>query len=424
MLRFAAASGRQLIRRVDCSSYSPQPAHVSLSALTLRSRNPRLALGESFSRCLSSKTEVLPPTSSLAQANYHRDVFYAKPSDGSLVNEDSVREIVQTMVPRAVSVAAQYISVSVVVGGITNSLFKATFSASDQPAVLVRVFGGEGMIDRDLENATFKALSDSGVGTEYFGRFGNGRVEGWIEGAKDITLSQMAAPEVMSEVAVQLARLHAYSLPAELQAFYAQPGMWPQLWSWLEQAKQDAGSMEQRWGGAAAERWRPIQIELFGEHFEKAEQELTLLQKAIPTDAPTVFAHNDLLAGNIMVNAATGQTHLIDFEYGGCNYRGFDIANHWNEWAGGTQKEMNGVPEYERFPTSEQQRAFCSAYLLEAVGDDSGVEALLAESNKFVLANHWYWGLWAVNQAVIEGTAEFDYVRYAEERIRRYFKTK
>ena len=59
---------------------------------------------------------------------------------------------------------------SVVVGGITNSLFKATFCASDQPAVLVRVFGGEGMIDRDLENATFKALSDSGVGTEYFGR--------------------------------------------------------------------------------------------------------------------------------------------------------------------------------------------------------------------------------------------------------------
>ena len=25
---------------------------------------------------------------------------------------------------------------------------------------------------------------------------------------------------------------------------------------------------------------------------------------------------------------------------------GYDIANHWNEWAGGTQAEMNGVCEY------------------------------------------------------------------------------
>merc|ERR1712217_762162 len=117
-------------------------------------------------------------------------------SDGSVVNVDSVRQIVQRLVPHASDVAAQDISISVVVGGITNSLFKAAFPGKDQPSVLIRVFGGEGMIDRDLENATFKALSDSGVGTQYFGRFGNGRVEGWIEGAKDLELSEMAAPEV------------------------------------------------------------------------------------------------------------------------------------------------------------------------------------------------------------------------------------
>ena len=38
-----------------------------------------------------------------------------------------------------------------------------------------------------------------------------------------------------------------------------------------------------------------------------------------------------------MVHAATAAITLIDFEYGSMNFRGFDIANHFNEWAGGTE---------------------------------------------------------------------------------------
>ena len=35
-----------------------------------------------------------------------------------------------------------------------------------------------------------------------------------------------------------------------------------------------------------------------------------------------------------MLGTTTKEVTLIDFEYGGANYRGFDLANHWNEWAG------------------------------------------------------------------------------------------
>lgn len=34
----------------------------------------------------------------------------------------------------------------------------------------------------------------------------------------------------------------------------------------------------------------------------------------------------------------TGALHLIDFEYGSKCYRAFDVANHWNEWAGGSNE--------------------------------------------------------------------------------------
>ncbi len=40
---------------------------------------------------------------------------------------------------------------------------------------------------------------------------------------------------------------------------------------------------------------------------------------------------------------ASGELKLIDFEYGGPNYRAFDIANHFNEWAGGTGLQPSAV---------------------------------------------------------------------------------
>ena len=116
--------------------------------------------------------------------------------------------------------------------------------------------------------------------------------------------------------------------------------------------------------------------------------------------------------------------HLIDFEYGGSNYRGFDIANHWNEWAGGTQEHMNGVCEYHRFPSENDQLQFCQAYLQEAEGSSVGAPKLVEEANAYVLVNHWYWGLWAINQAVMEGVDGFDYITYAESRARQYYQCK
>jgi len=87
--------------------------------------------------------------------------------------------------------------------------------------------------------------------------------------------------------------------------------------------------------------------------------------------------------------------HLIDFEYGGMNYRGFDIANHFNEMAGGTD---NGTPDYSLFPSREHMRMFCTAYL-EKYGGKTTVDQLLEEVDIFVLLDHWYWGIWAINMA-------------------------
>eukprot|EP00878_Enallax_costatus_P032104 GHUV01035205.1.p1 GENE.GHUV01035205.1~~GHUV01035205.1.p1 ORF type:complete len:192 (+),score=40.02 GHUV01035205.1:192-767(+) len=62
------------------------------------------------------------------------------------------------------------------------------------------------------------------------------------------------------------------------------------------------------------------------------------------THSPVVFGHNDLLSGNILVLQQPGfdpedpdregPVGFIDYEYGAYTYRGFDIGNHFTEYAG------------------------------------------------------------------------------------------
>ncbi len=54
------------------------------------------------------------------------------------------------------------------------------------------------------------------------------------------------------------------------------------------------------------------------------------------------------------VDSSTMQ--FIDFEYGSYNYRGYDFANNWCEYAG-----FEG--DYSRYPDEQQQALFVTNYL-------------------------------------------------------------
>jgi ethanolamine kinase len=360
-------------------------------------------------------------------------LLYEDLKDGD-TNVSALKDIVLGVLEaRGETVDRSLLEFSIVSGGITNKLFKCE---APNTSYTVRVYGGEGMINREVETETFIALADAKVGKEYIGEFGNGRVEGWIGNADALVLEDMARPEIFRLTAQELAKLHRMKMPPKLAEHYGEPSLWSQLHSWLDQAQSSVHLIGEKWGPATASRFDRIHNLYLGSTdangrwtMDRVEKELVYLESTIPRDlSPAVFAHNDLLAGNILLNKVTGAVHLIDFEYGGMNYRGFDIANHWNEWAGGTQTEMNGKCEYERFPTPGAQYAFCEAYLSEENGDVppeiDTVMSLMEESNKFVLLNHWFWGLWAVNQVVLEGTEHFDYLTYTESRAEQYFKTK
>jgi len=129
-----------------------------------------------------------------------------------------------------------------------------------------------------------------------------------------------------------------------------------------------------------------------------------------------------------------GRVQFIDFEYGGWNHRGFDLGNHFCEYAGFD-------PDYEKsYPTQEQQEWFFRAYLEGWRGRGGGIEGGREEGeeeekefweglyvwvNRYACAAHLFWGYWAVIQAKYS-PIEFDFLNYASQRLAGYeaFKKK
>lgn len=118
---------------------------------------------------------------------------------------------------------------------------------------------------------------------------------------------------------------------------------------------------------------------------------------------------------------------FIDYEYGGTNYYAYDIANHFNEYAGGTATVDQSTPQYDRRPTPQQQNDFLHSYVEEYNQTTTTRRTLLTvakvaqEVHGLLLANHLVWGLWGLLQAAGEGCdGALDYLQYAQCRFAQY----
>lgn len=382
--------------------------------------------------------------------------------------------------------------------GITNQLFVVSVHTKSEGELkqrfLMRIFGAEGIIDRTIENRLFASLAEVGIAPGYLGRFANGRCEEFLDGWKNLGHADIRKPTLSPHIAAKLAEVHSFTVPAPLNEHFdsTRSGVWAQLKLWVDVLEKSPVSDSEVAAGikSFAEKY------FGGDGFPTLRSWICQLENEAPATAPVCFCHNDLLAFNIMRrlkptssediaptkdsaeasppredddNTLPEETQgsqpeeipapgprdiqLIDFEYGCYNYRGFDVANHFCEWAGGSD---DAKPLYEFFPSNEQQLLFCSAYLqarqtmaasapsssartaptpidrggagksTAEVGsspvvpsssiDERELLSLLQEVRFFVPVVHVYWTVWALNQARDEGVDDFDFLLYAHNR--------
>ncbi|KAG2769000.1 hypothetical protein Pcac1_g19849 [Phytophthora cactorum] len=284
-------------------------------------------------------------------------------------------------------------------GAMTNLIFAVHKPDGKDRDVLVRVYGEgtESFFSRVEETRLFQLLSDKKIGVNLLGQFANGRAEKLIHGST-YTNKRMRQPEESRIIAKQLRVFHELDIDIDRKPTYI-----TSIRKLLEVARIKC----------TADKFKGI-VDL--KQLAKDVDELEKILAEVPS--PIVLSHNDLQYGNIMKNDA-GDAVLIDFEYTSYNPRGYDLGNHFCEWAYDYHKTVNAhLGDFAKYPTQEQQRHFCRAYLAGKDGDENDVsenevESLRLEANMYSMATHLYWTIWGYIQAS-QSTIDFDYLGFAQ----------
>ncbi|XP_035816282.1 probable ethanolamine kinase-like isoform X2 [Zea mays] len=284
------------------------------------------------------------------------------------------------------SIDSSRFSIETVSGGITNLLLKVSVKGNNgnDSSVTVRLYGPNTdlVIDRKRELQAIPYLSAAGFGARLLGMFENGVVQSFIY-ARTLSPADMKEPKIAAEIAKELRKFHQVDIPGSKE---------PQLWNDIFKFLKKAAALKFE-DNEQQKRYVKISFTEIQDEVKELKDLLDILH------APVVYAHNDLLSGNLMLNDLEGKLYFIDFEYGSYSYRGYDIANHFNEYAGFDC-------DFNLYPDKDAQYHFFRNYLhpdrpSEVQAQD--MEVLYVETNTFRLASHIYWALWALIQHLNAG---------------------
>ncbi|RWS27241.1 choline/ethanolamine kinase-like protein 3 [Leptotrombidium deliense] len=308
-------------------------------------------------------------------------------------------------------------------GGLSNILFLCSLPSTHTPLngeptqVLLRMYGQMHSTGDDqtqitvTESVIFMLLSERNLGPKLYGVFPGGRLEEYIS-ARALACSELRDPDLSSVIARKLANVHSLSVPINKEPIW----MFETMNNWLQTVRKislDSVKPDKRQLAASLIRFN-------------FESEIEWLKRFLKNaKSPAVFCHNDLQEGNILLTECQKPSNkaksnelvlkelndrivLIDFEYCAYNYRGFDIANHFCEWAldYSNTEYPHFYAKFENFPNEEEQRRFVRSYIKNMnfdVDDDTNdlnsEDHIMMEANYFILATHLLWTLWSINNA-------------------------
>ncbi|KAJ2401144.1 hypothetical protein GGI23_001590 [Coemansia sp. RSA 2559] len=240
---------------------------------------------------------------------------------------------------------------------------------------LLRVYGTNTEIfnSRDKELFWIKQLSSRKIGPQTYGIFGNGRLEEFLE-STTLTKDDIRNVLTSKQIAQRMCELHTlvghhrpFSEDGEEQnngdtAAYLskKPDLWPNIDALM-------GFMQNNWPEIRSKCDVNAQCAGILDNWRQVEQAVCRFKTYIEKDvhSPIVFSHNDLLYNNILRLEGSGEIVLIDYEFSGYNYRGFDIANHFFTWMYDfSNLENPHILDMARYPTVEQRHNFLRAYVL------------------------------------------------------------
>jgi len=330
--------------------------------------------------------------------------------------------------------------------GLSNVIYRVT--ALDQLAspasVIYRKFGENSeIINREQENYVFTELAKRGLGPSYHGGDDKSRVEGFYE-SRPLKATEVNEIPIRRGVAKSLAALHQ----VQIEDLDKKPVILRVL--------EDGGLIKTTEAKAQKDIYTPEESAWLKDILTLAgEEEINFLKEILPTKTESiVFSHNDLHAQNILLLDQSQRLVLIDYEYASYNYRGYDIANFFNEACIDYTNEE--YPYYtldtNKYPCDADLIDFIKYYLFfskfngriadeQAALDDEAylkrtvqelgdleafnqeIEEIYKEVRVCAMLSHYYWVLWSVVMSK-NPEVNFDYIEYAKRRYDVYQQLK
>jgi ethanolamine kinase len=306
---------------------------------------------------------------------------------------------------------------------------------------------------RPEETRSHSLLARHGLAPALHARFENGLLYKFIAGSVCVP-SDLRRPEVWRGVAQRLGEWHATLPISSISSTCPAPSQLSphnKRASLVDMAQLTPGKpIPNVW--TTMQRWilaLPTSTTAQSNRRDQLMTELGSLTKLLGDTPgvgganPFVFAHCDLLSGNVIIepspssasasrrSSASGSSEepetastvsFIDYEYATPAPASFDIANHFAEWGGFDC-------DYTAMPARSTRRAFLREYLRSfsahqnRVYKESELEELFEQVDRFRGVPGFYWGIWALIQAQIS-LIDFDYASYAEVRLGEYWAWK
>lgn len=260
------------------------------------------------------------------------------------------------------------------------------------------------LIDRDAETRNILLLHRHGFAPQLYATFRNGLAYEYVPGVT-LDVASVRSGKVWPLVARHMAKMHRIDL-GEL-GVATEPVLKAKMAQFLKLVPDIFSDADKQQRFA----------EIFPSVQELRAESDVLYSHLSSLGSPTVFCHNDLLLGNVIHNAAESSVTFIDYEYGAPNFQAFDIGNHFQEYAG--VEDIN----YSRYPDEKYQKTWLREYLREFLAtetvSDADVHRLYVQVNKFSLAAHFLWAIWALIQAE-HSSIDFDFLHFGQMHFEEY----
>ena len=377
---------------------------------------------------------------------------------------DTVADVVLNVCPNMVGLTVEDMDITQLGGGLTNVLYlvegqEPNLANDGENTIvksLVRVNGSQDsdiLVNREIENRISAFLSAKGEAPRYFGRFRNGRVEEFYEGALPLCPLDLGASEEQIKVGTKECKGYTWGIAEAMGRLHRiETGdgicktdlgvgqVWEQTDEWIGIVE---GTMEEGLrrevdekvgkgglsgkGGNTEGVWEGIKKE-WEEIKGKLQSEGVGVGGKFGREVK--FTHMDCQSLNILVNKRWGEwaIKLIDFEYSGHNPRALDMGNTWCEHCQANDLKASWEEEYPRW---EQKDFFIRKYMevavpevweaIKSAGEDGEfVRGLANEVDRHSLISHLAWVVWSIIQKKVS-VIEFDYLEYARGRWEGYW---